>query len=159
MSLAEKITFLFENLDEGIDPRTGKPYRYKEAAAAITDKTGKEITGNGLWKLMTGKTQDPKKSTLEGLAAFFEVEIDYFFDNATSKRAAERIAARAAERAERQAELLDLLEKNGVPQVHLRQLSDLSPAGKQMIAQAIAQTLRVEQLEREAAERDGPSSK
>jgi len=137
--LARKIDFLFR----AVHPAGRGPYTHQEAAAAIEDLTGEKVSHNTLWKLRTGKHDNPTKRVLEALAAFFGVPPAYFFDDEVFKTVEEQV------------ELLVLLRDDAVRGAHLRNFLELSPEAQKMVGELIESTAR---LERRAREHDAHSS-
>ena len=74
-SLADKIEWLIENLWPNQAPA---PRNNVEAAAAISAATGEEISSTTVWKLRTGRQDNPQLKTLTALASFFGVPLGYF---------------------------------------------------------------------------------
>lgn len=132
LDLASKIDYLFRN----IYPAGRGPYSYKEAAEGIAKVCGGTISDTTLWKLRTGKSDNPTKRILEGLAVFFGVEPAYFFSNETAEAVGAEI------------ELLTLLRDAGVNGVQLRNFVELSPESREMVAQLIANTAKLERQHR-----------
>ncbi|WP_218005265.1 helix-turn-helix domain-containing protein [Actinomadura macra] len=137
--LARKVDYLFRRMH----PDERGPYSLQEAAAAIEELTGEKISHNTLWKLRTGKHDNPTKRVLEALAAFFGVPPSYFFDDEVFRTVEEQI------------ELLTLLRDTGVRGAHLRSFLQLSPEAQQMVGELIESTAR---LERRARPDDADSS-
>ncbi|GAA4227640.1 helix-turn-helix domain-containing protein [Actinomadura meridiana] len=133
LSLAEKIGFLFRT----VHPAGRGPYSLQEAADGITGLTGEKVSHNTLWRLRTGKNNNPTKRVLEGLAAFFEVNPAYFFDDEASKVI------------ENQVELLAMLRDTGVRGAQMRAFFDLSPGAQSMISDLIEATARLERQRRQ----------
>jgi transcriptional regulator with XRE-family HTH domain len=74
-SLADKVEWLIRNMwPAGVAP----PKNNVEAAAAITAATGEDISSTTVWKLRTGRQDNPQLRTLTALATFFGVPIGYF---------------------------------------------------------------------------------
>jgi transcriptional regulator with XRE-family HTH domain len=128
--LANKINWLFENLwPRDLDP----PQTYVAAAAAIHAATGEDISSTTVWKLRTGRADNPQFKTLKALAAFFNVPIGYFGDDEESETLADQLA------------LLTLLRDSGVDRASLRALVHLPDEGRQMVAEFLASAARMEQ--------------
>ncbi|TDD77633.1 helix-turn-helix domain-containing protein [Actinomadura rubrisoli] len=74
-TLAEKVEWLIRNLwpAEAEAPRNNV-----ETAAAIARATGEDISSTTVWKLRTGRQENPQLKTLTALATFFGVPIGYF---------------------------------------------------------------------------------
>jgi hypothetical protein len=74
-SLADKVEWLIRNMwPAGVEA----PKNNVETAAAITAATGEEISSTTVWKLRTGRQDNPQLRTLTALAMFFGVPIGYF---------------------------------------------------------------------------------
>ncbi len=130
--LADKIDLLFRT----VHPPSRGPYSLQEAAAKIEEITGEKVSHNTLWKLRTGKADNPTKRVLEGLAKFFEVSPAYFFDENVSEDIRNQI------------ELLSALRDTGVRGARLRIFFELSTEGQEMVAEMIARTARIEDIHR-----------
>ncbi|RAY14991.1 XRE family transcriptional regulator [Actinomadura craniellae] len=74
-TLADKIEWLIQNL---WPPTAPPPKNNVEVAAAITAATGEDISSTTIWKLRTGRQDNPQLRTLTALAAFFAVPLGYF---------------------------------------------------------------------------------
>lgn len=74
-TLADKIEWLIGNAWPETIP-TAK--NNVEVAAAITGATGEDISSTTVWKLRTGRQDNPQFRTLTALATFFDVPIGYF---------------------------------------------------------------------------------
>lgn len=142
-TLADKIDFLFRT----VHPAGRGPYTFLEVAQGIERATGEKVSHNTLWKLRTGKSDNPTKRVLEGLAAFFGVNPAYFFDD------------EATEAIEGQVELLAMLRDSGVRGAQLRTFFELSPEARQMVGDLIESTARLERLHQSggSASDAGPS--
>ncbi|WP_211359960.1 helix-turn-helix domain-containing protein [Actinocorallia herbida] len=103
-----------------------------EVAEGIERITGEKVSHNTLWRLRTGKSDNPTKRVLEGLAAFFGVSPAYFFEEGESTGIRNQI------------ELLSVLREAGIHGVQLRTFFDLSPAGREMVAEMIVRTAEIE---------------
>lgn len=132
MTFADKLDLLFRT----IYPAGGKPYTYEEVSTGIRELTGQEISGTAVFKLRQGKSLDPKKSTIEALAAFFEVPPAYFFDGQSAADIRDQL------------ELLTVLRDTGVRGAQLRTFFELSPEAQDMVADMIVRTARLEQNKR-----------
>jgi transcriptional regulator with XRE-family HTH domain len=62
----------------------GSEYSYREVAAGIGRVGGAPISGTYIWQLRTGQRQNPSRKHIEGLAAFFGVPVNYFFNDVTT---------------------------------------------------------------------------
>lgn len=74
-TLAEKIEWLIGNSWPPDVPASGTNI---EIAQAITARTGEDISSTTVWKLRTGRQDNPQLKTLTALATFFGVPIGYF---------------------------------------------------------------------------------
>jgi transcriptional regulator with XRE-family HTH domain len=74
-TLADKVEWLIQNM---WPPDAPQPKNNIAAAAAITAATGEEISSTTVWKLRTGRQDNPQLRTLTALAAFFGVPLGYF---------------------------------------------------------------------------------
>ncbi|MEU5878005.1 hypothetical protein [Spirillospora sp. NPDC047279] len=74
-TLAEKIEWLIQNMWPAEVPQ---PRNNVETAAAIHRVTGEDISSTTVWKLRTGRQDNPQLRTLTALAHFFNVPIGYF---------------------------------------------------------------------------------
>lgn len=133
MQLSEKIDSLFRT----VYPAGGKPYSLQEAAEGIEALTGEKVSHNTLWKLRTGKAENPTKRVLEAIAKFFGVSPTYFFDDESSERIAKQI------------ELLVLLRESGIQGAQLRSYCELSKEGRDMVGEMILRTAKIERMGRE----------
>lgn len=133
--LAAKIDLLFQT----VHPADRGPYSLQEVADGIEQITGEKVSHNTLWKLRTGKSDNPTKRVLEGLAAFFGVNPGYFFHENVSEEVKSQI------------KLLAMLRDTGVRGAQLRTFFELSPAGQELVAEMIIRTARLEQSARNSA--------
>ncbi|WP_153531128.1 XRE family transcriptional regulator [Actinomadura macrotermitis] len=74
-TLAEKVEWLIGNM---WPPGAAPPRNNVETAAAIAAATGEDISSTTVWKLRTGRQDNPQLKTLTALATFFGVPIGYF---------------------------------------------------------------------------------
>lgn len=130
--LAEKIDLLFRT----VHPANRGPYSLQEAAEGIEQITGEKVSHNTLWKLRTGKSDNPTKRVLEGLARFFGVSPAYFFHENVSEEIRSQI------------ELLSALRDTGIRGAQLRTFFSLSPEGQEMVADLIVKAARIESHQR-----------
>jgi transcriptional regulator with XRE-family HTH domain len=114
-TLADKIEWLIQNMWPTDAP---PPRNNVEAAAAIAEATGEEISSTTVWKLRTGRQENPQLRTLTQLATFFGVPIGYFGFAAESEPIDDDLTAKA---------LLRELRDGGIRRDVLRALVDLSP--------------------------------
>ncbi|WP_207945497.1 helix-turn-helix domain-containing protein [Actinomadura sp. 7K534] len=141
-SLAHKVDYLFRRMH----PDGRGPYSLQEATGAIEELTGEKVSHNTLWKLRTGKHDNPTKRVLEALATFFGVPPSYFFDDEVFRAVEEQI------------ELLTVLRDTGVRSAHLRNFLRLSPEAQQMVGELIESTARLEQRSRQNDADSSPSN-
>ena len=73
--LADRIEWLIQNAW----PTDAPPPRNNiETAAAIAAATGEDISSTTIWKLRTGRQDNPQMKTLTALTTFFSVPFGYF---------------------------------------------------------------------------------
>ncbi len=130
--LADKIDLLFRT----VHPTGRGPYSLQEVAEGIEHLTGEKVSHNTLWKLRTGKSDNPTKRVLEGVAKFFGVNPSYFFQEDASGNIRDQI------------ELLSVLRDADIRSAQLRTFFDLSPEGQEMVAELIVKTARIEEIQR-----------
>ncbi|GAA2731549.1 XRE family transcriptional regulator [Actinocorallia aurantiaca] len=133
--LSEKIDLLFRT----VYPADRGPYSLQEAAEGIEQLTGEKVSHNTLWKLRTGKSDNPTKRVLEGLAKFFGVSPAYFFQENVSEEIRHQI------------ELLSVLRDTGIRGAQLRTFFELSPEGQEMVADLIVKAARIENYQRRSS--------
>ncbi|GAA4228694.1 hypothetical protein GCM10022254_19310 [Actinomadura meridiana] len=124
-SLAEKVEWLIRNLwPERAEP----PRNNVDTAAAIARTTGEDISSTTVWKLRTGRQENPQLKTLTALATFFGVPIGFFGFPTESEPIGDDLTLKALRR--------DV--ENGVirPEV-LRALVDLSPDARWVVDEMI----------------------
>ncbi|MEO3827248.1 helix-turn-helix transcriptional regulator [Actinomadura sp. B10D3] len=124
-SLAEKVEWLIRNLW----PAEAQPPRNNvETAAAIARATGEDISSTTVWKLRTGRQENPQLKTLTALATFFGVPIGYFGFSSESDPIGDDLTLKALRR--------DV--EHGIirPEV-LRALVDLSPEARWVVDEMI----------------------
>lgn len=76
MDIAERLDLLFKTVTKS----DGQEYSYRE----IEELTGDAISSTAIWKLRAGKTQNPRRSTLEALSRAFQVPVSFFLDESVS---------------------------------------------------------------------------
>ncbi|MFI0409529.1 hypothetical protein [Actinomadura sp. 3N508] len=124
-SLADKVEWLIRNLW----PAQAEPPRNNvETAAAIARATGEDISSTTVWKLRTGRQENPQLKTLTALATFFGVPIGFFGFPSEAEPIGEDLTLKALRR--------DV--ENGIirPEV-LRALVDLSPEARWVVDEMI----------------------
>ncbi|HET8628985.1 MAG TPA: hypothetical protein VFL91_16305 [Thermomicrobiales bacterium] len=126
-TLAQKLDHLFALSH----PRDRGEYTYEEVASEIR-RRGTPLSASYLWMLRKGQQDNPSKRHLEALADFFGVPIQYFFD------------ADVAKEVDAELELLAAVRDAGVREIALR-AAELTPAGRRVIAELIAQVRAMEQ--------------
>ena len=127
-TLADRLNHLFAT----ITPPGRGPYTNQEVAAGIRE-AGTEISAQYISLLRRGERDNPTLKHLEALARFFGVPPAYFFDEETTRRVDEELAALAA------------LREAGVRGVALR-AAGLSPKGLDAVHAIIEQVRRLEGL-------------
>ncbi|MFI7033609.1 XRE family transcriptional regulator [Microbispora rosea] len=128
-SLADKIEWLIQNRwPAGNRP----PKNNLEAAAAISEATGEELSSTTIWKLRTGRSDNPQLKTLKALAKFFNVPIGYFGDDEEAEATADRVVASS------------LVGESGLNREALRALVEMSDGGRQLVADFIISAARLE---------------
>lgn len=90
-TLGEKIDWLFEH---AWPAGTEAARNHIDAALAIEEATGEEISSTTVWKLRTGRAENPQLRTLTALATFFGVPIGYFGSDNDSAAAADELSLR-----------------------------------------------------------------
>jgi len=108
------------------------PATNADVALSITAATGEELSSTGIWKLRTGRGDNPTLKTLTALATFFSVPIGFFGEDEDAAILGD------------QAALAALLREKGVSRDSLRTLTDLSPAGRRMVEDMIESVARME---------------
>lgn len=70
----------------------GREYSYKQVEKAINDAAGpKSISGQYIWQIRKGESDNPTLRSLQLLAAFFSVPVTYFFDDAEAAHLAAQV--------------------------------------------------------------------
>lgn len=129
-TVAEKVEWLIQHMWPADQP---PPKTNVETARAISSATGEDISHASIWKLRTGRSDNPTLKTLRALRTFFKIPSIGYFDD-----------GEAAEPAGDQVTLLALLRKGVGPDV-LRRLAELSPDSREMIIDMIDNVARREQ--------------
>ncbi|WP_204076942.1 hypothetical protein [Planotetraspora phitsanulokensis] len=109
------------------------PKNNVEAAAAISEAMGEDLSSTTIWKLRTGRSDNPQLKTLKALSTFFGVPIGYFGDDDEAEATADRVAASS------------LVGESGLNREALRALVELSDGGRQLVADFIISAARLEQ--------------
>jgi transcriptional regulator with XRE-family HTH domain len=124
-SLAGKIEWLIDNLWPADAP---PPRNNLEAATAITAATGEEISSTTVWKLRTGRQDNPQLKTLTALATFFGVPLGYFGFPDESSVIQDDLTFKALRRE---------VESGALSPAVLRALVDLSPDTRRIVNEMI----------------------
>jgi transcriptional regulator with XRE-family HTH domain len=122
--IAERLDLLFRTVTK----EGGKEYSYRE----IEELAGGAITSTSIWKLRTGRTQNPSLKTLQALATAFQVPVSYFFVEEVTED-------------DIRAYLQQYHDEKMVEQIALR-AKDLDDNGKQAILDMINYVRRVQGL-------------
>jgi hypothetical protein len=128
-ALGEKIEWLIRHRWPADAP---PPATNADVAAAILAATGEELSSTGIWKLRTGRGDNPTLKTLTALASFFTVPIGYFGEGEDAAVLGD------------QAALAALLREGGVSRQTLRTFADLSAPGRRMVEDMIESVARME---------------
>jgi transcriptional regulator with XRE-family HTH domain len=131
-SLGEKIEWLIEQRWPADAPQ---PRTNADIAAAITAATGEELSSTGIWKLRTGRGDNPTLKTMTAMARFFGVPVGYFGEGEAAESIGDEIA------------LLALLRGKDISRESLRALAGLSGPGRQAVAEIIVTIARMEQAQ------------
>lgn len=94
-TLADKVEWLINHMWPA---DAGPPKTNIEVAAAITAATGEEISSTTVWKLRTGRQDNPQLRTLTALARFFAVPLGYFGAPAESRSIEDDLTLQALRR-------------------------------------------------------------
>ncbi|SEF78207.1 hypothetical protein SAMN04489712_10211 [Thermomonospora echinospora] len=94
-SLATKVEWLIANMWPADAP---PPRNNVETAAAIAAATGEDISSTTVWKLRTGRQDNPQLRTLTALATFFSVPLGYFGFAAESRPMEDDLSFKALRR-------------------------------------------------------------
>ncbi|MBO2447126.1 hypothetical protein J4573_08510 [Actinomadura barringtoniae] len=140
-SLAEKIEWLIQNMWPSEAP---PPRNNVELAAAIAGAGEEDISSTTVWKLRTGRQDNPQFKTLTTLATFFGVPIGYFGFADESAPIGEEVTLRALRR--------ELGAGNTRREV-LRALVDLSPRTRAVVEEMILAAARADRSTANAEER------
>jgi transcriptional regulator with XRE-family HTH domain len=124
-SLADKVEWLIRNMWPA---DVASPKNNVETAAAITAATGEEISSTTVWKLRTGRQDNPQLRTLTALATFFSVPIGYFGFATEAQPIDEDLTIKA---------LLRELRAETISREVLRAFVDLSPDARWVVDEMI----------------------
>jgi len=133
-TLARKIDLLFKNFKKP----DGQEFTYQE----VEEGTNKAVTGAYVWKLRTGKAENPGYRVLKALSDFFGVSVSYFFDEQEPSEEYVQKLRLAAE-----------LHKAGVAHIALR-ASDLDEAGRRAVLEMIEYVRKAQGLQSALNDRD-----
>jgi hypothetical protein len=131
-TLGEKIEWLIRHRwpDGAAPPRTNA-----DVAEAIAAATREELSSTGIWKLRTGRGDNPTLKTMTAMARFFSVPVGYFGEGETAESIGDEVA------------LLALLRGNGISRESLRAMAGLSGPGRQAVAEIVQTIARMEQAQ------------
>lgn len=141
-SLGDKVDWLIRNMWPADVPSARNNV---ETAAAISAATGEEISSTTVWKLRTGRQDNPQLKTLTALASFFGVPLGYFGFVDESEPIAEELTLKV------------LRHELGAGEVRsdvLRALVDLSPQARLIVDEMILAAARTERREQKGGKQD-----
>lgn len=127
--LAAKLDRLFH----AVHPRGRGDYTHREVAEGIRDRGFAPISATYVWQLRTGQRTNPTMKHVEGLASFFGVPVNYFFND--------DVAARV----DVELDLIVALRETPIRQIALR-ANGLSTESLSAIAEMIEHVRRLEGL-------------
>ncbi|WP_436629977.1 hypothetical protein [Actinomadura kijaniata] len=133
-TLAEKVEWLIRNMWPAEAP---PPRNNVETAAAIARATGEDISSTTVWKLRTGRQDNPQLKTLTALATFFGVPIGYFGFPGEAEPIDDDLTFKALRRE---------VEAGVVRSEVLRALVDLSPRARWVVDEMILAAARADRL-------------
>ncbi|MEU5259740.1 helix-turn-helix domain-containing protein [Amycolatopsis sp. NPDC021455] len=125
----------------------GDEYSNDFAADSIT-AAGTKISGTYIWQLRKRKRDNPTIKHVEGLAKFFGVPVNYFFDDDVTDRVDQQFRDLAAER--------ERLKANAGDQEAQRiamRAGELTPDRRQLVMDLLDVVYRDQQAARERGER------
>jgi transcriptional regulator with XRE-family HTH domain len=131
-TLGEKIEWLITHRWPVSAP---PPRTNADIAEAITAATGEELSSTGIWKLRTGRGDNPTLKTMTAMARFFGVPVGYFGEGEAAESIGDEVA------------LLALLRGNGISRESLRAMASLSSPGRRAVAEIIETIARMEQAQ------------
>jgi transcriptional regulator with XRE-family HTH domain len=108
-------------------------YTYREVAEGIRERGFAPISATYVWQLRTGQRSNPTMKHVEGLAAFFEVPVNYFFNDDVAGRVHAELEALVA------------LRQPAIRQIALR-AAGLSAESLRAIVAMIEHVRRLEEL-------------
>ncbi|MGI5168009.1 hypothetical protein ACQEU3_27045 [Spirillospora sp. CA-253888] len=140
-TLADKVEWLISNMwPDGAPPARNNV----ETAAAIAEATGEDISSTTVWKLRTGRQDNPQLKTLTALATFFGVPIGYFGFPGEAGPIDDDLTFKALRRE---------VEAGALRTEVLRALVDLSPGARRLVDEMILAAARADREERPRPER------
>ena len=125
----------------------GDEYSNDFAADSIT-AAGTKISGTYIWQLRKRKRDNPTIKHVEGLAKFFGVPVNYFFDDDVTDRVNQQLRELAAER--------ESLKANAGDQEAQRiamRAGELTPDRRQLVMDLLDVVYRDQQAARERGDR------
>ncbi|GII97545.1 hypothetical protein [Sinosporangium siamense] len=128
-SLAEKVEWLIQHRWPQGSPRPGNNVGI---ATQISAATGEEISSTTVWKLRTGRSDNPQFKTLKALAAFFSVPVGYFGDEEEAEQVGDAVAADSA------------IAGKALNRDALRALVEMSDDARRLVADFIVSAARLE---------------
>ncbi|TDE32243.1 XRE family transcriptional regulator [Actinomadura sp. 6K520] len=141
-SLAEKVEWLIRNLWPA---HAGAPRNNVETAAAIARATGADISSTTVWKLRTGRQENPQLKTLTALATFFGVPIGFFGFPSESDPIGDDLTLKA---------LRCDVERGIIRPEVLRALVDLSPEARWVVDEMILAAAAADRRRSDGTERE-----
>ena len=130
-TLADKVNWLIDRAH----PAGRGPYSNNEVAALIEKTTGEPVSYTTIWKLRNGQATNPQKKLIEAMARTFGVPAAFFFDDYDENKTG---------LLQEQVELLALIRDARINAFELRALLKLSPEAREVLADLVAVTARVE---------------
>jgi transcriptional regulator with XRE-family HTH domain len=125
----------------------GDEYSNDFAADSIT-AAGTKISGTYVWQLRKRKRDNPTIKHVEGLAKFFGVPVNYFFDDDVTDRVDQQLRELAAERERLKANVGD----QEAQRIAMR-AGELTPDRRQLVMDLLDVVYRDQQAARERGER------
>ncbi|RFU39129.1 XRE family transcriptional regulator [Actinomadura logoneensis] len=144
--LADKVEWLIQNM---WPPDAPAPRNNVETAGAIAHATGEDISSTTVWKLRTGRQDNPQLRTLTALATFFGVPIGYFGFASEAGPIDDDLTFKALRRE---------VEEGVVRTEVLRALVDLSPQSRWLVDEMILAAARADAERAAAGRRNGSPS-
>ncbi|WP_410574967.1 XRE family transcriptional regulator [Amycolatopsis sp. cmx-4-61] len=125
----------------------GDEYSNDFAADSIT-VAGTKISGTYIWQLRKRKRDNPTIKHVEGLARFFGVPVNYFFDDDVTDRVDQQLRDLAAEQERLKANVGD----QEAQRIAMR-AGELTPDRRQLVMDLLDVVYRDQQAARERGER------